>query len=145
MIYIGADKHGFTAIKIIEKYLINNKIVFENLGVVKEDNDIKLEILIPKITKQVLKSEKNKGILVCGTGIGVAIGANKIKGIRANLATNKTIAEWSVVYDNCNILCLSGWKPNKKTIEEILHSFLNAKYDGSEKRLKMIKTFDSWR
>jgi len=115
------------------------------LGVTSENQDIKLEDLIPKVTKKILGLENNKGILICGTGIGVAIGANKIKGIRANLATDKTIAEWSVTYDNCNVLCLTGWKPKKINIEKIIQSFLNAKYDGSEKRLQMVKTFDTWR
>lgn len=145
MIYLGADKHGFKAIKIVQNYLVNKSVGFVNMGVDKENKDIKLEELIPKLTKKILESENNKGIIICGTGIGVSVGANKIKGIRSVIATNKTIAKWSVVYDNCNVLCLSGWKSNKKNIEEIINSFLNAKYDGSEKRLQMMKTFDTWR
>ena len=145
MIYLGADKHGFKAIKIVENYLTLKKIEFTNLSVADDTQDIKLEDLIPKVTRKILESQRNKGVLICGTGVGVVIGANKIKGIRANLATEKTIAEWSVVYDNCNVLCLVGWKPNIKKIEEILCSFLNAKYDGSEKRLQMMKAFDTWR
>jgi|SRR3989339_335178 len=145
MIYLGADKHGYEALKIVKNYLTSKNIKFTNLGVTSENQDIKLEDLIPKVTKKILGLENNKGILICGTGIGVAIGANKIKGIRANLATDKTIAEWSVTYDNCNVLCLTGWKPKKINIEKIIQSFLNAKYDGSEKRLQMVKTFDTWR
>ncbi|KKP86192.1 MAG: Ribose-5-phosphate isomerase B [Candidatus Roizmanbacteria bacterium GW2011_GWA2_35_8] len=145
MIYLGADKHGFKTLKIVENYLTLKNIKFTSLGVTSDGQDMKLEDLIPKVTKKILESQDNKGVLICGTGIGVAVGANKIKGIRANLATDKIIAEWSVVYDNCNVLCLTGWKPNKKVIEEILCSFLNAKYDGSEKRLQMMKAFDTWR
>lgn len=145
MIYLGADKHGLKTIKIVENYLKNNNINCVNLGINKDGEDIKLEDLIPKVTKKILESENNKGVLVCGTGIGVAVGANKTKGVRANLATEKMIAEWSVVYDNCNVLCLVGWEPNKKNIEEIVNSFLNAKYDGSKSRLQMMKVFDSWR
>lgn len=145
MIYIGGDKHGLEVSIIIEEYLKENRIPYQNLGVKNSEDNILLEELIPKVATKILKSENNKGILVCGTGIGVTIGANKIKGIRASLASNKTIAQWSVVYDNCNILCLSGWNPNKDKIEKIVNSFLNAKYDGSEKRLHMMKVFDSWR
>lgn len=145
MIYLGADKHGLRVIKIVEKYLAKNNIKNINLGIKKIGDDIKLEDLIPKVTSKILKSSGNKGILVCGTGVGVAIGANKIKGVRANLATDKKVAEWSVVYDNCNVLCLSGWITNLKKINEIVDSFLKAKYDGSEKRLHMMKVFDTWR
>lgn len=145
MIFLGGDKHGLTVIKIVEEYLEKNKIDFINRGIINKDDDIKLEELIPKVTKDILNSKDNKGILVCGTGVGVAVGANKIKDIRAALATDKKIAEWSVVYDNCNVLCLSGWKKNKKTIYAILKAFLNARYDGSERRLKMLQAFESWR
>lgn len=145
MIYLGADKHGLRVIKIVEKYLAKNNIKNINLGIKKIGDDIKLEDLIPKVTSKILKSGGNKGILVCGTGVGVAIGANKVKGVRANLATDKKVAEWSVVYDNCNVLCLSGWITNLKKINEIVDSFLKAKYDGSEKRFRMMKVFDTWR
>lgn len=145
MIYLGADKHGFKTLKIVQNYLKSKEIEFINLSVSKEDDVIQLEDLIPKIAKKILTSQDDKGIMICGTGIGIAIGANKIKGIRANLANDKTIAEWSVTYDNCNVLCLSGWKSDKKNIEEIIQSFLKAKYDGSEKRLEMMRVFDSWR
>lgn len=145
MIYLGADRHGLNVVKIVEDHLNKNNVKSINLGIKKAGDDIKLEDLIPRVTDEILKSDKNKGILICGTGVGVAIGANKIKGIRANLATDKKIAEWSVVYDNCNVLCLSGWITDKKIIEESVDSFLKAKYDGSEKRLEMMKVFDTWR
>ena len=118
MIYLGADKHGLEVVGMIETYLKENKIPYQNLGVKTIKENILLEDLIPKVATKILGLENNKGILICGTGIGITIGANKIKGIRANLATDKTIAEWSVVYDNCNVLCLSGWNPDKKMLKK---------------------------
>jgi ribose 5-phosphate isomerase B len=141
-VYIAGDKHGLDAIKIVEEYLKANNIEFENIGAKNKDEEIKLENMIPAVTKNVLQG--NLGILSCGTGIGVEIGANKFSGIRACLATDEKIAEWSKVYDNCNILCLVGWGANSEKIIKILDAWFNSKYDGSEKRLKMFKEFDRW-
>src|SRR5579863_8889688 len=107
MIYIAGDKHGYNAIKLVEDYLHTYNIEFVNLGVKSNEEEIKLEDMIPSITKKVLEKKENKGILSCGTGVGVEVGANKFSGIRACLATNEKVAEWSRVYDNCNVLCLA--------------------------------------
>jgi len=144
MIYIAGDKHGFAAIQIVEDYLAAHKIESSNLGVQDKNEDIKLEEIIPKVTKKVLEDDKNLGILACGSGVGVEVGANKFAGIRACLATNPQIAEWSKVYDKCNVLCLVGWSPDKENIEKIVEAFLKAEYDGSEKRLKMFEEFNKW-
>ena len=144
MIYIAGDKHGFKTMDIVERYLKTHGIRFENLGVKSTSEKMKLENMIPKVTKRVLKDPKNKGILSCGTGVGIEVGANKFSGIRACLATDEKVAEWSRVYDNCNVLCLVGWNANKKSINKILDAWLRAEYDGSKNRSKMFKEFDKW-
>lgn len=144
MIFIGADKYGYKAISYVIEYLQAKKMDFVNLGVKNADEDIKLEELIPPVANKVRSNPRNKGILSCGTGVGVAVGANKFRGIRACLACTPQIAEWSVVYDNCNILCLSGWESDKATVYKILDAWLNAKYDGDKERLDMIAAFDTW-
>ncbi len=144
MIYLAGDKQGFDAIQIVSKYLDSNNLEYENLGVESTEEDIELEEMIPKVAQKVLESEINIGILSCGSGIGVEVGANKFAGIRACLATNEKIAEWARIYDKCNVLCLIGWNPEKENIEKIVNSFLNSKYDGSEKRLKMFEEFNKW-
>ncbi len=144
MIYIAGDKHGNSAIKIIETYLHSKGTEYINLGVKNENEDMKLEDMIPAVTKKVLESKNNTGILTCGSGVGVEVGANKFSGIRACLATNEKIAEWGRTKDNCNILCLVGWEADKDAICKILDAWFSSEYDGSEKRLKMIAEFDKW-
>ncbi len=144
-VYLAGDHHAIDTIQIVEEYLNLHNIEFENLGSKNKTQQTKLEAFIPKVTNKVLENKQNLGILSCGTGIGVEIGANKFTGIRACLATNKKIAEWSKIYDNCNVLCLVGWEPNKKQIHSILNTWFQAKYDGNQDRLKMFKTFDEWR
>ncbi|HUQ85790.1 MAG TPA: RpiB/LacA/LacB family sugar-phosphate isomerase [Candidatus Limnocylindrales bacterium] len=144
MIYLAGDKQGYDAVKIVSDFLDSKRIYYQNLGVKSSSEDLKLEDMIPSVTKKVLEEENNIGILSCGSGIGVEVGANKFSGIRACLATNEKIAEWAKVYDNCNILCLVGWNPDKANIEKIVSAFLNSDYDGSEKRLKMFEEFNKW-
>ena len=145
MIYIAADKHGHKAIKFAEEFLIRNKIEYQNLGVTNAKEDMRLEDMIPPVIHGVLQSKSNMAIFSCGTGIGVEVGANKFSGIRACLATDKKIAEWSRVYDNCNVLCLVGWNCARKKVHAILKSWFKAKYDGDKGRLKMFKAFNKWR
>jgi len=144
MIYIAGDKHGFKAIKIIEDYLESNHIAYMNVGVKEEREDASLEEIIPKVVRGVLAGKDNFGILTCGTGIGVEIGANKFSGIRACLACDEEIAEWSKKYDNCNVLCLAGWRANRGKTKKILDAWFLTKYDGDAKRSKMFEIFDTW-
>ena len=144
MIYIAADKHGFKAIKLVEEWLNLHNIPYDDLGVRSETEDIKLEDMIPKVMAKIRENKENKGILSCGTGVGVEIGANRFSGIRACLATNAKLAEWSRVYDNSNVLCLVGWKPEKDTVRSILDAWFGAEYDGNADRLRMMEVFDNW-
>jgi len=145
MIYIGADKHGLETIQFVKEYLSDSGIAYEDLGAQTKEEELPLEDLIPRVTGNVLESSDHRGILACGTGIGVAIGANKITGIRSILATDPIIGEWASVYDDCNVLCLAGWEIEKKVIQKTVDAWLNSEYDGSESRRKMLETFDTWR
>lgn len=144
MFYIAADKHGFKVIQYVQEYLNQNNIPFENTGETPADEDMKLEDLIPPFAEKVRSNKENRGVIICGTGIGVEVGINKFSGIRACLATNPQIAEWASVYDKCNVLCLVGWDDDKEKVHKMLDAWLNAEYDGNEGRLRMFDEFDKW-
>lgn len=144
MIYLAADKHGFDVIKMIEAFLKAKKLPYENLGVSSATQEMKLEDMIPPLVKKLRQNKQNRAILSCGTGIGVEVGVNKFSGVRAVLATSPQIAEWSRVYDDCNVLCLVGWNNTAKNVKEILEAWFAAEYDGDKGRLKMFKAFDEW-
>lgn len=144
MIYLGGDKHGLKVIKFVEEYLKSKNIEFINLGVQNDNNDISLQELIPKVTSEIIKENNNIGILSCGTGVGVEVGANKLKGIRACLANDEKVAEYARVYDDCNLLCLVGWESNEEKIKRILEAWFRSNYDGNVDRLKMFDAFDVW-
>lgn len=143
MIYLAGDNHGYQAMEFVMEYLGENEIEYVNLGVRDVSEKMKLGDMIPLVVEEVLKDRNNFGILSCGTGIGVEIGANKFSGIRACLAVNAKIAEWSKVYDKCNVLCLIGWDTTKEKVYLILDAWFQAEYDGDEGRLKMFEAFDA--
>lgn len=144
MIFVAGDKHGFKAILCVKEYLDSKKLEYADLGVKSETEEMMLESLIPPVVKKVLENEDNRGILSCGSGVGVEIGANKFSGIRACLATSEELAEWANVYDKCNVLCLIGWNCDKGQIFKMLDKWLGAKYDGDPGRLKTFEEFDKW-
>ena len=80
-----------------------------------------------------------RGILVCGTGIGASIAANKVRGIRAALCHESYSAHQSVEHDDANVLCLGAWIVGIKVAEEILQAYLRAEFNGSEEFRRRLR------
>lgn len=142
MVYVAGDHYAVELVAKIEKFLEERKIEFKNIGTKNSDQKLPLEQMIPLLTRSVLENETNSGILVCGTGAGVEIGANRYAGIRASLCVLPKQAEYARVYDNANVLCLSSWLTEDPG--PILEAWLANSFDGNEDRKKMIQEFDSW-
>lgn len=118
-------------------------IEYLDLGTKSADRKISLQEIIPAVAHKVQSGEADFGILACGTGVGVEIGANRFKGIRASLCRDAEQAKNARVYDNANLLCLGSWY--KDDFEAILTSWLENKFDGDPKRTQMLKDFDELR
>lgn len=144
-VYLAADKYGLEVQGFVTDWLKEKRINFEVCGDVNESEPVKLEAFIPAVVRKVKEDFiHGRGVLICGTGIGVAIGANRFSGIRAHLAINPESAVWCRQYDDCNILCLKGWSSTREETVAILEAFFNTDYDGNIDRRKMLNTFDSW-
>ncbi len=142
MIYVAGDHYAVELVDQIADWLKANNREFENLGSESSEDKLSLQDMIPRVTIKVKEAEGNVGILVCGTGVGVEVGSNRFKGIRASLANTAQIAEWARNKDNANVLCLSSWaKPN---VDEVLKAWFTTEYDGDQKRLEMLEEFDNW-
>ncbi|HSB16618.1 MAG TPA: ribose 5-phosphate isomerase B [Bryobacteraceae bacterium] len=100
----------------------------------------------PDIARQVCAEIKggraDRGIMVCGTGIGAAIACNKIRGIRAALCHDTYSAHQCVEHDDVNVLCVGNWIIGIKVAEEILHAFLNAKFSTSEEFRRRVRKLE---
>ena len=86
----------------------------------------------------VQKGEAERGILVCGSGIGACVAANKLKGIRAALVSDTYSARQGVAHDDVNVLCLGGRVVGPALAEEILKAFLAATFSSEERHLRRL-------
>lgn len=130
-ISIGTDHHGLKKKKMIIKYLTKHKIEVIDKGPInKSVSDF------PDYAFAVAESVKNKeadyGILLCGTGIGMSIAANKVKGIRAAKISSIKEAKLAKEHNNANVITFSAKNPNFK-IKDMLDSFLKAKPLNNER------------
>ncbi len=90
----------------------------------------------------VVNNESSRGLLICGSGVGMSISANKIKGIRAANVVDKETAIQSVEHNDVNVLCLGANNINEENVIDIIESFLDAKLIQDERYLRRISKFE---
>lgn len=146
MLYIGADHRGFELKEHLKKWLTNKKLYFFDVGAMELKEDDDYPDFAAKVAESVAKSpDEHKGILLCGSGHGVDIVANKYKGVRSALAFNKEVTTQSRAHDNANILTLPADWLKPEEAEEIVDAWLHTEFDGADRnkrRLKKISTIE---
>ncbi len=137
-IIIASDHGGFKLKNIIINYLKDNNIDIDDLGCYNEDS-CDYPIYAEKVAKKVLESG-DRGILVCGTGIGMSIAANRFKGIRASHCTDTFSARMARMHNNSNILCLGERITGSGLALDIVNIWLNTEFEGGrhQKRIEML-------
>lgn len=146
MIYIGCDHGGFALKQEIFKY------IKEDLGEEAEDlgcydtSSVDYPDYAEKVCRKVV-SENAKGILICGTGIGISIAANKIAGIRCALCSEPFSAEMTRRHNNANVLAMGGRTVGTELAKSIVKAFLSAEFEGGrhQKRLDKISALEKAR
>lgn len=138
-IYIGADHRGFRLKEKLKSFLEKLDYSVIDLGNKKYDPKDDYPIYSAIVGKIVSKDKGSAGILICGSGQGVCIAANKIKGIRAALASNAKDAYLSRNDDDCNIVCLQGDYTSLDKAKKIVKKFLNTKFSEEERHIKRIE------
>ena len=139
MIVIGSDHAGFEYKAKIIEYLKAKELEYKDLGTyTKESCDY--PVIAKEVAKYVASKRAEKGILICGTGIGVSIAANKIKGIYAALCSETTSARMSRQHNNANILCLGQRVIGENLALDIVDIWLNTEFLGGrhQQRVNMI-------
>ncbi len=140
MIYLGADHRGYSLKEEIKKSFKLDDIEFKDLGNLNYDENDNYPDFVKKVAGEVLSNPKeNKGILLCGTGIGMSIAANKFKGIRAGLCLSGYMAKRAVEEDDINILCLAADITDIGTIKKIIKEWLKARFKDEERYKKRIE------
>ena len=138
-IYISSDHAGFKLKETIKEYLRNKKVNFEDLGP-KDDSSVDYPEYAHKVAKRVKLKKSNFGILVCGSGTGMNIAANKHKNIRAAQCFNIKSTKLSRLHNDANIITLGSRLLKKKNVLNIINVFLNTKFEGGRhsKRIRKI-------
>ena len=138
MIAIGCDHGGFELAKKIMEYFEQNGIEYKNFGTYGGEAVDYPDIALP-LSKSVAQGECEKGILVCGTGIGMSMAANKVKGIRAAVCTDHFSVKFTRLHNNANVLCLGGRVLGDLFALELVDIFLNTEYDGGRHQNRLDK------
>ena len=138
-IYLGSDHAGFNNKKYLKVVLDELKIPYNDVGVCsKESSDYPL--IAKDVTRKVLKN-KSKGVILCGTGIGMSITANKVKGIRAALVDNVRDSELSRSHNDANILVLSG-RLQKSKIKPIVLAWFSTPFSRAARHKRRISEIE---
>lgn len=144
MIYIGSDHAGFELKKHIKEFLLKLGHEVADVGAEEFAADDDYPDYVAKVVSGVASG--NLGIVICGTGIGSCMAANKFRGIRAALAYDEETARLSKAHNNANVLCLGGRTMALKQAESIVRAWLETQFSGDERhvrRLKKIEVFEN--
>ena len=130
MIALGSDHGGFALKEEIKAYLAKQGIEVRDFGSFSPQAVDYADIAYP-LAKAVAAGECEKGILCCGTGIGISIAANKVKGIRAACCSDCFSAKLTRQHNDANILCMGALVIGQKTAEELVRLWLPLRFDPS--------------
>ena len=138
MIYIGCDHGGFALKQEIFKYIKEDlALEIEDLGC-HDTSSIDYPDYAEKVCKKVV-SENAQGILICGTGIGISIAANKINGIRCALCSEPFSAEMTRKHNNANVLAMGGRTTGPELAKSIVKAFLSTDFEGGRHQNRLDK------
>lgn len=140
-IAIGSDHGGFTLKQEIVKYLTEKNIDFEDFGCYSEKSCDYTEYG-RAVAEAVAAGKYEKGILICGTGIGISITANKVRGIRCALCSDCFSAEATREHNDANILALGGRVVGSGLALKIVDTFLNTPFSNEERHIRRISRIE---
>lgn len=140
MIAIGCDHGGYELKLEILKYLDEKGIEYQDFGCNGESVDY--PVYAKEVGQAVVSGECEKGILICGTGIGISIAANKIKGVRCALCSDCFSAEATRLHNNANVLAMGGRVVGAGLGVKIVDTFLNTEFSNDERHIRRISQIE---
>jgi ribose 5-phosphate isomerase B len=138
-IALGSDHAGFQLKESLKRFLDNKNLSYTDFGPFNMDEEDYPQYAY-KVCNAIIQDKYDRGILICGTGIGMCMTANKIKGIRAALAYNIEIAQLSRLHNDANVLCLGGRQTSESLALDIVDVWLNTSFEGGrhQRRVDLI-------
>ncbi len=142
MLALGCDHGGYALMQEVIAYLDKHNIPYHNYGTFSEES-VDYPEYGKLVAHAVASGECEKGILICGTGIGISITANKVKGIRAALCHDVFSAKATRQHNDANILAMGGRVVGPGLALEILDAFLNTPFSNEERHIRRIAQIES--
>lgn len=140
---IGSDHAGFPLKGPLVKLLQSWNYTVKDVGSFNPD-PVDFPDIALLLADEILSGRAERGIMVCGTGVGAGIACNKIQGIRAALCHDTYSAHQCVEHDNVNVLCIGAQIIGPSVAEEILNNFLNAKFSTEEEFRRRVRKLDQF-
>lgn len=141
MIAIGSDHGGFALKKEIMKHLDERGLEYRDFGTYTEDS-CDYPVYGKAVAHAVANGECDRGILICGTGIGISITANKVPGVRAALCGDCFSAEATRLHNDANILALGARVVGSGLALKIVDTFLDTAFSGDERHVRRINMIE---
>jgi ribose 5-phosphate isomerase B len=136
---LAADHGGFALKEVITEFLQQQGFEVKDFGAFVLDNaDDYPDFIIP-LAKAVTAGEVERGIAICGSGVGAVIAANKVAGVRAALINDYFSAHQGVEDDDMNLICLGGRVTGYAAAQEYITAFLNAEFTSAERHLRRLE------
>ncbi|MBT3891469.1 MAG: ribose 5-phosphate isomerase B [Planctomycetaceae bacterium] len=141
---IGSDHRGYRVKQKIVDYLNRNGHQCHDVGT-NSDQSVDYPDIAQAVSRDVCTGDSARGILICGTGIGMAIAANKYPGVRAASCHDEITAEMSRRHNDANVLCLSADLFGERNVEPLLQLWLNTDFEGGrhERRVQKISEIEN--
>lgn len=137
MIALGCDHGGFGLKEAVKKHLEERNIEYKDFGTYS-DESVDYAVYAEKAALAVREGECTLGLLFCGTGVGISMAANKVKGIRAACCSDDFSAEMTRRHNDANMLCLGGRVINEEKAIELCDIFLDTPFSDEERHIRRI-------
>jgi len=144
MIAIGSDHGGYKLKEEIKKYFEEKQIPYKDMGCINEER-VDYPNIAEAVAKQLQSKECEKGILICRSGIGMCMVANKFRGIRCTLCHNEYTAKYARLHNNSNLLAIGADDITTNEAICIIRMWLATEFEGGrhEERIKLIEKIEA--
>lgn len=140
MLYLGADHRGFKLKEELKQYLVQQGNEVEDLGAFEYDKDDDYSDFSSAVATKVAENpEAHRGILICGSGHGVDMVANKFRGVRSALCWNRQVAAQSREHEDANMLVLPSDHLDEVVAKDIILVWLGKQFDGTERNVRRLE------
>ena len=137
MIIIGSDHAGYELKKSVIAHLKETNVEFVEAGCM-DGESCDYPLVAKEVCEKITDGTVNKAILICGTGIGISMAANKIKGIRAALCTDAYTAKYTRLHNDANVLAVGERVVGPGLFIEIADAFINTPFSGDERHIRRV-------